>query len=109
MPHGKYHDLIEILHKCMAACNHCYEECLKDKYTEMLAECIRLDRECADMCGYLEQALVRGTPFVTDLAGVCATICEACGNECQKQDYEHCRKCADVCFKCAKECKDLVA
>lgn len=41
------------------------------------------------MCAYLEQALGRNTPFVTELATACAKICESCGNECKKHDHEH--------------------
>lgn len=109
MVHENYNSVIEILHECMSTCNHCFDACLKEDNVKMMAECIRLDRECADICGYLEQALGRGTPFVSDLAKVCATICEACGTECRKHDHKHCQQCAEVCFKCAEECKKLAS
>lgn len=83
MAHEQYQQLLQTLHECMTECNHCYDACLKEDDIKMMAECIRLDRECADICAYLEQAISRGTPFVSELASVCATICEACGNECK--------------------------
>ncbi|MEG9296885.1 four-helix bundle copper-binding protein [Mangrovibacillus sp. Mu-81] len=107
MLHEKYQSLVKTLHDCMEACNHCYDSCLGEEDIKMMAECIRLDRECSDMCGFLEQALLRGTPFASELASVCAAICESCGNECKKHDHDHCQKCADACFKCAEECKNI--
>ncbi len=106
MAHEQHQQLIDTLHECMAACNHCYDACLGEDDVKMMAECIRLDRECADMCAYLAQSLTRNSPFSSDLAAVCAKICEACGNECKKHDHhDHCQKCAEACFKCAEACK----
>ncbi|MFJ7747849.1 four-helix bundle copper-binding protein [Peribacillus sp. NPDC097295] len=93
----------------MTACNHCFDACLKEENVKMMAECIRLDLECAEMCSYLEQALSRNTPFVSELAAACVKICESCGNECKKHDHEHCQKCAGACLTCAVECRKLVA
>ncbi|PYZ91964.1 four-helix bundle copper-binding protein [Salipaludibacillus keqinensis] len=109
MPHEQHTALINTLHECMEACNHCFDACLEEDDVKMMAGCIRLDRECADICGYLEQALGRGTPFASELASVCAKICEECGNECKQHDHDHCQKCADACFKCAEECKRFAA
>ena len=107
MAHEQHQQLIQTLHECMEACNHCYDACLKEEDVNMMAKCIRLDRECADICAFLEQALMRGTPFSSDLATVCAKICEACGIECQKHDHKHCQRCAEACFKCAEVCKEI--
>lgn len=75
----QYQTVIKTLHDCMETCNHCYDDCLKEEDIHMMSDCIRLDRECAVIRGYLEQALGRGTPFASELVGVCAQICEACG------------------------------
>ena len=109
MTHEQYQSVIESLHECMVACNHCYDACLKEDDVKMMVECIRLDRECADICAYFEQAIGRGTSFISELAKVCAKICEACGNECKKHNHEHCQKCADACFNCAETCRSLIS
>lgn len=106
MAHENHTGLLHALHECMAECNHCFDACLQEEDVKMMAGCIRLDRECADICGYLEQAISRNSSFVKELAAVCATICEACGNECKKHDHDHCQRCADACFKCAEACKN---
>ncbi|WP_252315407.1 four-helix bundle copper-binding protein [Sinobaca sp. H24] len=100
-----HENLINALHECMTACNHCFDACLNEEDPGMMSECIRLDRECADICGYLEQAIARNSPFVKELAAVCATICEACGKECEKHDHDHCQECAKACFACAEACR----
>lgn len=61
----------------MTACNHCYDACLKEDPLNMMVECIRLDRKCADICSDLEQAIERGTPIISKLAEVCAKIYES--------------------------------
>lgn len=50
MSHENYQSVINSLHECMEACNHCFDACLQEDNVNMMAECIRLDRECADAC-----------------------------------------------------------
>lgn len=45
MSHQNYQSVIQTLHKCMTACNHCFDACLKEDHVNMMVECIRLDRE----------------------------------------------------------------
>ena len=99
--------LLKTLHECMTACNHCYNACLQEEDINMMKDCIRLDRECADFCAYLAQSISRGTPFTSELANVCVEICEACGKECQKHSHDHCQQCAKACFDCASACKKV--
>ena len=107
MSEEQYESMIEALHECMVACNHCYDACLKEENVKMMVDCIRLDRECADICAYLEQAISRGTPFLSELSQVCAAICEACSSECEKHPHEHCQTCAAACLKCAEACRKV--
>lgn len=101
-------EFIQSLQNCMVACNNCYNACLQEDDVKMMAQCIRLDRECADMCAFLAQAVSRKSPFVSEMATVCAFICDACGNECKKHDHEHCQVCADACFTCAEACRSMM-
>ena len=106
MTHDKNKELIQIVEECTAACSHCFDACLKEEDVKMMADCIRLDVECSEICSLFSKGLARDTPFVKELAAACAAICEACGKECEKHDHDHCQKCAEACFKCAKACKD---
>ncbi|KRG12429.1 four-helix bundle copper-binding protein [Lederbergia galactosidilytica] len=105
----EYQSLLTVLHECMVACNTCYQACLQEDDVQKMTECIRLDRECADFCSYFEQAISRGTAYVSELATTCITICKDCGNECKQHNHDHCQKCAEACLKCAEECQKLLA
>ncbi|WP_088006474.1 four-helix bundle copper-binding protein [Indiicoccus explosivorum] len=104
-----HQELIQALHDCAAACNYCFDQCLKEDNVKMMAECIRLDRECADTCAFTEQAAMRDSSHLPQLAKFCADVCEACGDECEKHadKHEHCRRCAEACRKCAEACRNV--
>lgn len=74
-----------------------------------MKECIRLDRECADLCSFTANVLSLGGSYAKQLCEVCAQVCEACGNECKKHKAEHCQRCAEACFRCAEACKAMAA
>ncbi|MFT8320100.1 MAG: four-helix bundle copper-binding protein [Bacillus sp. (in: firmicutes)] len=100
--------LMKSLQECMIACNHCLMECLAEDHEDMMIDCIRLDRECAEFCSYLEQALIRKSPYALDLNKLCLSICEACAVECRKHEHKHCQYCADICTQCAEACKNFM-
>ena len=100
---------IDACMECINACNICFDACLKEEHINMMAGCIRLDRECADICALAVKSMQANSPFAKDICNLCATICKACGEECQKHDHDHCQKCAEACFKCADACLTMAA
>lgn len=104
-----YEECIRACLECMEACNTCYDACLKEENLKMMASCVRIDRECADICAFAAKSMQSNSPFAHQICQLCADICEACGNECKKHDHEHCQKCAEVCFKCAEACRKMSA
>jgi hypothetical protein len=103
----KYQKLLDTLHICMTKCNHCFNACLKEENVDMMTKCIQLDRECAEICSYLQGAITRNSPFIKQLATICAEICQTCGEECNRHHHDHCQRCADACFQCAKACREV--
>ncbi|WP_082341237.1 four-helix bundle copper-binding protein [Sporosarcina globispora] len=93
----------------MKACNVCYDACLGEEDVKMMADCIRLDRECADICTFAAKSMQSNSQFAKGICTLCADICEACGKECNNHDYGHCQKCAEACFKCAEECRKMAS
>ncbi|MEC0206862.1 four-helix bundle copper-binding protein [Paenibacillus lautus] len=93
----------------MVACNHCYNACLDEHDVAMMKECIRLDRQCADICGFAAQAMSTNSMYAREKCRICSDVCEACGNECKKHDLKHCQECAEACFRCAKAYREMVA
>ncbi|WP_081622802.1 four-helix bundle copper-binding protein [Heyndrickxia acidiproducens] len=102
-----YEACINACRECMEACNQCYSACLNEDNVKMMAGCIRMDRDCADICAFALQAMQTSSPFVKQICSLCAEICEACGQECKKHDQEHCQKCAEICFRCAEACREM--
>jgi len=93
----------------MVACSICYDACLKENDIGRMRDCIRLDRECADMCELAAKSISQGSPFVREICALCADICDACGKECEKHMHEHCKHCAEACFACAQACRNMAA
>lgn len=73
----------------------------------MMAECIRLDKDCAEICWTAAGMMSRGSQFAQDICRICAEICEACAAECGKHKADHCQQCAEACRKCAEECRRM--
>lgn len=104
-----YNECIKACLECIEACNNCFDSCLNEKEVASMVHCIRLDRECADICALAVKAMQTNSPFALQICQLCADICQACGEECGKHSHEHCQKCAAACFKCAEACRKMVA
>ncbi|HWE43370.1 MAG TPA: four-helix bundle copper-binding protein, partial [Gemmatimonadaceae bacterium] len=63
----RYHDCIEACVACLVACEMCADACLDEKDVKMMAQCIRLDRDCADACDAALRAMSRGGPLAAEL------------------------------------------
>lgn len=108
MAHEKFQQCIDECLKCMQICNHCFDACLKEGHIDMMKDCIRLDRQCAEICAFAANAMSQNSPFTKQICDLCAQICEACGNECKKHNHDHCQHCAEACFACAEMCRKMV-
>lgn len=102
------HAVQQRLTDCILACNHCFDACLNEEHVGHMSDCIRLDRDCADICSLLLQAITRNSANVAVLAKACQEICEACATECSKHDHDHCQACAKACTECAQACSQLI-
>lgn len=110
MSHEKNQSLIDTLHDCAKACNHCVTACLDEQDVKMMALCIQLDIDCAALCELTASFVARGSEHTDHLLIVCADLCEVCATECEKHGehgVQHCRDCAAACRKCAEECRNL--
>ncbi len=75
----------------------------------MMARCIELDRDCADICAMAAILMSRGSEYAKEMCALCAEICRDCGEECSKHQMSHCQECAKTCMKCAEECERMAA
>ena len=108
MSHEKNQALINSLNNCATECGHCATACLDESDVKMMARCIKLDIDCADVCRLTASLLSRGSEHGHHLLKECAEICDACAEECEKHSHmDHCRECAKVCRHCAEECRQV--
>lgn len=104
-----YQSCIEACLRCADACDHCAASCLKEKKVNMLAHCIQLDLECSAICKTAVQYMHLESNHANAICQLCADICTACAEECEKHEHDHCRECAVACRRCAEECMSMAA
>jgi hypothetical protein len=104
-----YKTRIEACLECVEACSYCASSCLQEKDVDHMAQCIRLDLECAAICRAAADLMTYGSQHANAVCQVCADICHACAEECEKHNMEHCRQCAIICRNCAEECLSMAA
>lgn len=104
MQKHNHQQLIQTILDCALACEACATACLKEDDVKMMAACIALDRDCADICTQAARLLQRDSKIAHQYLLLCEEICRMCGDECAKHKADHCRKCAEACRKCAEAC-----
>jgi hypothetical protein len=109
MINQKYQSCIDACLACAAACNGCAAFCLQEEHVKMMARCIQLDMDRAQICSLSAAYMARNSEFAGQLCDLCATVCDACAEECGKHDHEHCQRCAEACRRCAGECRNRMS
>src|SRR3546814_20256138 len=105
MSHQKYQHCIEACNACAVECSHCATECLKEEDVKMLAMCIQLDLECAAICRSAAEVMSLGSGYSTQLCRLCADVCNACGEECEKHARSEERRVGKECVRtCRSGC-----
>lgn len=101
--------LLDALNRCVAACEHCATSCLAEEHVQHMAGCIRLDRDCADICALTARLVARGSVHARHIMKECIEVCQLCQNECAKHNDDHCQQCAAACKACADACRAYLA
>ena len=109
MAHEHFQSCIAACNDCAVACDHCATACLSEKDVARMAQCIRLDMDCAAICRLAVAYMSRGSEFAADICDLCADICEACAKECSLHPMAHCQECAKACRRCAQECRKMAS
>ena len=109
--HAQNQSLLDALNACIAACEHCATACLHEDNMKMMARCVLLDRDCADICARTARFVSRGSEHAAHLLQECAEICKACADECERHGAhsQHCRECAEACRRCEQACRQGIA
>src|SRR5271157_1621685 len=106
----KYQTCIDTCMNCAETCEACATDCTKDSNIKMLAKCLFVLRDCADICTMSSRFMSRTSMYSKNMCRVCADICDACAAEGDKhKSMESCKVCADACRMCASECRKMMA
>ena len=106
---------IEACVECEQVCTACADACLSEEGVADLTKCIRLDLDCADICGVTARVLTRQTAYDAPLSkaqlAACERACATCAEECEghADHHDHCRVCAAACRRCEQACQELAA
>ena len=104
-----YQACIEACNACADACDRCASACLHEDAPKMMTRCIALDIDCAQLCRVAAGFIARDSEMAPALCGLCADLCDACGEECGKHPMQHCQECAAACRDCAAQCRAMAA
>jgi hypothetical protein len=104
-----YQSCIDACLRCANACDNCAASCLQEADVTMMAKCIQLDIECSHVCKTAAVLMNLESNHANALCQLCADVCIACAEECEKHDHDHCRLCAAVCRECADKCMSMAA
>ena len=103
----KYEDCIAACNACAVACNYCAASCLRETDVTMMAGCIALDIDCAQLCATASSAMSRESVHAQAICELCASVCQSCAEECAKHSMAHCQACAKACTECAQACRKM--
>lgn len=107
-------EAIEAAYDCAQTCTSCADACLAEDMVAELRQCIRLNLDCADVCGATATLGTRRTgsneEVIRKMLDACITACRLCGEECRRHAgmHEHCRVCAEACRRCETACQSAL-
>lgn len=96
---------------CSQTCLLCADACLGEERVRQLAQCIRLNLDCADICAATAALSSRRTgsneAILRTMIELCAEACRVCAEECMRHetDHDHCKICAETCRRCEIVCR----
>jgi hypothetical protein len=105
-------DAIDAATACAVSCTACASACLGGG--EGMAQCVRDDLDCADLCEVTARHLARlnrsDKQLTVSVLAACIEACVQCGGSCDAhaEHEEHCRLCAEACRRCESACQALL-
>lgn len=109
MAQSAVEETIQALLHSIQASNQCFSKSLQEEDLHRFTECIRLTRECAEVCTLALHALQTESGFTKPIAALCAQVCDTCAVECGRHTHDHCVACAEACTRTAEACRSLAA
>jgi hypothetical protein len=105
-------DAIDAAGACAIACTSCASACLSEDMD--MAQCVRDDLDCADLCEVTARHLARlnasDKQLTLSVLAACIEACVQCAGSCapHADHHEHCRLCQQACQRCESACQALL-
>ena len=105
---------IDAASECAVACSACASACLSEPDAAQMAQCVRDDLDCADLCGVTARHLARlnasDKQLTLAVLAACIEACVQCAGSCapHRDHHEHCRLCEQACNRCEAACQALL-
>ena len=105
---------IDAARECALVCTACASACLSEDSPGEMAQCVRDDLDCADLCEVTARHLARlnasDKQLTKTILAACIEACVQCAGTCQPhaEHHEHCRLCAEACNRCEQACQALL-
>ncbi len=107
-------EAIDAASACAVVCSACASACLSESDPGSMAQCIRDDLDCADLCGVTARHLARlnasDKQLTLTVLAACIEACVQCAGSCapHRDHHEHCRLCEQACNRCEAACQALL-
>ena len=101
--------VLDALYNCVSHCEMCADACLGEDDIQMMVPCIRLDRDCADICRLMAAFIARNSAHAQHVIKECIEINQKCADECGQHKHEHCQQCAEACRRAVQACQEYMA
>ena len=105
---------IDAASECAVVCSACASACLSEPDVAAMAQCVRDDLDCADLCGVTARHLARlnasDKQLTLAVLAACIEACVQCAGSCapHREHHEHCRLCEQACNRCEAACQALL-
>ena len=105
---------IDAASECAVVCSACASACLSEPDAGAMAQCVRDDLDCADLCGVTARHLARlnasDKQLTLAVLAACIEACVQCAGSCapHREHHEHCRLCEQACNRCEAACQALL-
>jgi hypothetical protein len=94
--------------ECANICDQTMAFCLRQGGKHAEANHISLLRDCAESCSLAASMMSRGSRFQKQHCAMCADICHACAESCDKLGpMPEMQTCTEACRRCEQSCRTM--
>lgn len=105
--HDHDHSPIRTILICYKTCLETLDHCLSMGGKHAEASHIKLLMDCARICDTTADFVGRNSDYHKELSRICADICDACAESCEKLEGKEMEECAKACRKCGEACREM--